>query len=734
MLRKLTAARFLALLMILAFPALARGQVLADRVPDDTILYVGWTGVEAPGPGFKGSNLEAILKSSNLPQVFDQFIPALLDMAARQDKNSAEGVRIFRAVAGPMWRHPSAIAFAGIDMAGPNGPMPKFVLISKAGKEAPALKQQIDALLAQAGQPPVPVHVVQQGDIVAVAVGYATADAALPGGAGGGNAKSLAKDASFIKALAQVDKNAVITGYVDVEKLLATIDQIVPMAGQEAQVAWPTIRDSLGIAGVKQIIWSEGFDGKDWGERAFMAAPAPRKGLIGSLLEAKPLTDDILKTIPQSSTLAGAGHFDLNGFVTTLRTAVASLDPDTARQVDQAFGQVNQLIGMDVQKDLLANFGDEWAYYTDPATAGVGMMGLTLVNRPADAAKLEAALTRLENLANQMSAQHMKQGQDPMLRIRQVKMAGATIHFLGSPAISPAWTIQDGNLYAGLYPEAVAAAVAQGGGNGHSILDNRAFVAIRQHLGAKSATSVQFMDLPKLAPYTYPGWQMMSRLAGLGDLFGVPAPVMILPPLKELMPHLSAAGQAAWGEADGLHMRSVSPFPGSEALGTDPDAMSVGQEAMAISVLLPALNSARDRANRVKSASNLRQIGLGAIMYANNQRDGSFPKDEATMLKNEDLTLEVFINPRTTTQLPHGLTPEQQQAWVAQHSDYVWNGAGKKNNMPADEPLAWEKPEGAREGLNILYGDCHVEWKPMGEAMEIIRKAQAKKNGAGGNL
>ena len=51
-------------------------------------------------------------------------------------------------------------------------------------------------------------------------------------------------------------------------------------------------------------------------------------------------------------------------------------------------------------------------------------------------------------------------------------------------------------------------------------------------------------------------------------------------------------------------------------LATDPMAMSVPQQAMMVSVLLPALNRAREQANRVKSASNLRQIGLGSfLMY-----------------------------------------------------------------------------------------------------------------------
>jgi len=51
----------------------------------------------------------------------------------------------------------------------------------------------------------------------------------------------------------------------------------------------------------------------------------------------------------------------------------------------------------------------------------------------------------------------------------------------------------------------------------------------------------------------------------------------------------------------------------------------IGIIALLISILLPALNAARERANRVKCSSNLRQIGVGMMLYANDNK-GQYPR------------------------------------------------------------------------------------------------------------
>ena len=50
----------------------------------------------------------------------------------------------------------------------------------------------------------------------------------------------------------------------------------------------------------------------------------------------------------------------------------------------------------------------------------------------------------------------------------------------------------------------------------------------------------------------------------------------------------------------------------------------IGIIALLISILLPALNRAREAANRIKCLSNMRQLGMAFVMYNNDNR-GKFP-------------------------------------------------------------------------------------------------------------
>src|SRR5439155_26257391 len=139
----------------------------------------------------------------------------------------------------------------------------------------------------------------------------------------------------------------------------------------------------------------------------------------------------------------------------------AKIDPQAGQAVEGGLARVRDMIGLDLQTDLFDLFGDEWALYDDPMTAGNGLLGFALVNRTRNPAKLEASLTKLEDMINSLIRANVGKDQQPQMVIefKRTPLNGTTLHHFAIPVVSPSWAIKDGNLYVGLYPQVVEGAV-----------------------------------------------------------------------------------------------------------------------------------------------------------------------------------------------------------------------------------------------------------------------------------
>src|SRR5213082_669185 len=74
-----------------------------------------------------------------------------------------------------------------------------------------------------------------------------------------------------------------------------------------------------------------------------------------------------------------------------------------------------------------------------------------------------------------------------------------------------------------------------------------------------------------------------------------------------------------------LAAADCQPGPPARAFTLVELLVVIGIIALLISILLPSLNRARETANRVKCASNLRQIGQAMLLYAGENK-GNYPR------------------------------------------------------------------------------------------------------------
>lgn len=129
--------------------------------------------------------------------------------------------------------------------------------------------------------------------------------------------------------------------------------------------------------------------------------------------------------------------------------------------------------------------------------------------------------------------------------------------------------------------------------------------------------------------------------------------------------------------------------------------------SIAVVSLPPAFVRARQQAVRVHCMANLRQIGMGALMYAAANR-GVLPASLDDVVGPTMIPAQVLTCPAAAGD------PSKPPASTGKYGNYgyVYLGAGRRVNIrnAATTPLAYEPPTNHSDGFfNVLYFDGHAE-------------------------
>jgi prepilin-type processing-associated H-X9-DG protein len=147
-----------------------------------------------------------------------------------------------------------------------------------------------------------------------------------------------------------------------------------------------------------------------------------------------------------------------------------------------------------------------------------------------------------------------------------------------------------------------------------------------------------------------------------------------------------------------------------------------------ISVFSTPLNRSHTEP-RVKSASNLRQIGQGILLYCNDH-GGAFPDTFQAILLDGDITSDVFVSPMgsDTRAVDPTMQATADQLTEGGHLSYVYLGRGLTTKTVTDDTIvAYEKLSIAGYGANVLFGDGHVEWRDAAFVAKIVDRAASGK-------
>ncbi len=155
----------------------------------------------------------------------------------------------------------------------------------------------------------------------------------------------------------------------------------------------------------------------------------------------------------------------------------------------------------------------------------------------------------------------------------------------------------------------------------------------------------------------------------------------------------------------------------------------IGIPALLIAIMLPALAQAREGANRVRCASNMRQIGLALVAYRNANQQINPPDLAALWSQQSQLTGSTFVCPSGNDTV----AVDAGHLNAGGHLSYVYLPPGPGAFGPFDVVLYENAGDQKKNvGTNMLFGDGHVEWKSAVAAQSII--AQTKQRGSLSNF
>jgi len=383
-------------------------------------------------------------------------------------------------------------------------------------------------------------------------------------------------------------------GYLNVEGVLK---RIRPLVEAENPEAWPAI-EKLGLTEVRVLHGVAGYDDVACTSIGHIVTSGERRGLL-SLLPYKPLEKSDLAVVPKDATVALAVSLNAGEVLDNALKIASQFDPRAQEQLDKALWEIENKLGVNVRDDILAALGDSWVVYLPGGDLMTSWLNAAAAVRVKDGDKLAQAVEKIVEAAKAEIARH---GEG--VAINESTIGERKIYSLQLPApVWPSWSVGEDWFVFSLSPQTV-----------RSVLERKAedslaeAPVVAEALGKGGVAAIAYQDTPQLVRSVYP-WLRMGVQMASGELRkqGIEFDPLLLPSDEVVIKHLRPGVSTFSHASDGFHFKSRQSLPGGGNLAA---AAPVG-----VALLLPAVQGARQAAQRSQELNHLKQFALGALNH-----------------------------------------------------------------------------------------------------------------------